>query len=577
MRIIGISPLTGASAACLVEDGHITAAMQEEWLTLRKHQRGFPQLALQELFNRYTLTPETIDAVAYAALDARVESEQVYAAWQQYQEQNIERGAALFRQFRHLPKYRRTSEENPKISWYRQMFYAAACTINPLGRMIQERAFERWFSEMTTEYEQRERELLDGLERFGLREKLTRVDYHDAHAAAAYFLSGCREALIISLGGHGGGIAGRVALGRDGSIEPIHELAYPADIDECCQMMSESPCITPANAADATLLSPAIRAMFEVNDGDIRCHLPHHPYFFEYLAARYPHALIAAACQSVMEEIVGEYVGFYVRQTGQRNLILAGKLAMNMRLSRHLAALPDIDAIFVAPTGGDESCGIGAALSLCAQQHAFEPYRLQTEAWGTGYTSEEIAAALIEEGLDPEKPEDAVTRLAELLADGKIIARFDGRMEYRFHASGNRALLFAATASTVPHSGMRTCFLLADHAEKYLTPQKIELSNGLFALNFEATAILQKQYPAAINPDGMIYPQIIRKESHTEMYALLDAYYRLTGHPLILSAPFALPGEPVVCTPYDAIRAFKFGQLSYLAMGAYLIKGLSVE
>jgi carbamoyltransferase len=90
----------------------------------------------------------------------------------------------------------------------------------------------------------------------------------------------------------------------------------------------------------------------------------------------------------------------------------------------------------------------------------------------------------------------------------------------------------------------------------------------------ECTDFMREQCPAAVHVDGTACPQLVRRKTNENFYRIIKEYYTLTGNPSIINTSFNLPGEPLVCTPYDAIRVFKLGQLQYLAMGPYLVKGM---
>lgn len=250
MRIVGISPLDKNTYVCLVEDGKIVAAMGEERFSRQKMHAGFPHLALQELFTHYHLTADDIDYVAYAFFDAETEKTLMLQGQQIYQEKMSKTSSNdIFSQFRNLPKYEKKTFNIPglpeeklymKKPWYMDTFYTLASKLNFFAKAIQKRYFDRWIETASADHAYYQHELLQGLKKFGLSEKLVRFDHHLCHSANAYYTSGFDEALIVTLDGYGSGLGGSIAVGKDGKIERIHELHYPTSLGEFYERVTSS-------------------------------------------------------------------------------------------------------------------------------------------------------------------------------------------------------------------------------------------------------------------------------------------------------------------------------------------------
>jgi carbamoyltransferase len=234
--------------------------------------------------------------------------------------------------------------------------------------------------------------------------------------------------------------------------------------------------------------------------------------------------------------------------------------------------------------GSEGSC-VGAALLITAEKEGLMPYRMSNVDWGPDYSEEELQNALIQEGLISERPNDLERKIADLLAEGKIVARFHGRMEYGPHGLGNRSILYHAKdpdgkrwlnryLKRMEFMPFASATLYEERERCYKNLQGAEYAAGFMTITFECTDFMRNQCPAAVHVDGTACPQFIRKETNESFYRLLEEYYKLTGVPSIINTSFNLPGEPIVCTPYDAIRVFKVGQLHYLAMGPYVVKGV---
>lgn len=607
MRVVGISPLDKNTYVCLMEDGKIIAAMGEERFSRQKMHAGFPHLALQELFTRYQLTPADIDHVAYAFFDAQTEARLMRESQQRYQEKMKKASSAdLFKKFRSLPAYPPKSFHIPglpeeklymKKPWYMDLFYTLASKLDPFGKAVQQRYFDQWIESAVADHAHYQKELEQGLEKFGLDGKLVRFDHHLCHSANAYYTSGFDEALIVTLDGYGSGLAGSIAVGKNGNIERIHELHYPASLGEFYERVTSSLGFRPgrhegkivglAAYDDPNILFGAVSSFFEVKDGDVLYKLPHNIFFSRYLASHYPKPTIGAAYQKVLEVIACEYVSHYQKQTGLKNLVVSGGVVANVKANQRLYEIPGIEKIFVHPAMGDDGCCVGAALLLTKQHQNLQPFQLRDAYLGPGYTDEELEEALRQEGLTPERPENLAQRVAQLLVDGKIVARFNGRMEYGPRALGNRTIMYHAKDPSINlwlnTQLKRTEFMpfapatLYEQREKcYKNIEGAAHSAQFMTITFDCTEFMKEQCPAAVHVDGTARPQLVRKEINESFYEIIEAYYQLTGNPSIINTSFNMHEEPIVCTPLDAIRAFKLGHLHYLAMGPFLVKGEEV-
>ena len=173
--------------------------------------------------------------------------------------------------------------------------------------------------------------------------------------------------------------------------------------------------------------------------------------------------------------------------------------------------------------------------------------------------------------------------VAMLLAAGKVVARFDGRMEYGPRALGNRSILYHAKEPAVnqwlnQRLG-RTEFMpfapatLYEHRDaNYQNINGAEYAAQFMTLTFDCTEAMKRDCPAAVHVDGTARPQLVSAESSPGFHRILTEYYKLTGIPSVINTSFNMHEEPIVCTPDDAMRAFLQGNLDYLAMGDFLVE-----
>ena len=183
-----------------------------------------------------------------------------------------------------------------------------------------------------------------------------------------------------------------------------------------------------------------------------------------------------------------------------------------------------------------------------------------------------------------EKPLNLEKRIAELLTSGKIVAHFNGRMEYGPRALGNRTIMYHAKDPDVnlwlnTQLG-RTEFMpfapatLYEERERcYKNIQGAEHTAQFMTITFDCTDFMLEHCPAAVHVDGTARPQLVAQEANPRFYNIIKEYHKLTGNPSIINTSFNMHEEPIVCTPKDAVRAFVLGNLHYLAIGNYLVAG----
>ena len=232
---------------------------------------------------------------------------------------------------------------------------------------------------------------------------------------------------------------------------------------------------------------------------------------------------------------------------------------------------------------GDEGTGLGAALLAAHQQRPFAPFRLRNVYLGPEYTQDQMRAALEEAGLEYEEftPERLDRRLGELLHEGLIIARYQGRMEFGPRALGNRSILYHAGDPSandwLNRQLKRSEFMpfapitLAEHGNDcYHGLAGCEHAAEFMTITFDATESMRRQSPACVHVDGTARPQLVSEFSNRSIYWTLRHYHELSGNPTIINTSFNMHEEPIVCTPAEAVKAFQSANLDALAMGEFL-------
>lgn len=556
LRILGISPLDRDSTASLYLDG-AWSAVAEERLTRVRLQAGFPRNAVEALFEMTGAGPDDIDVVAYPFKPWWIEASRMLGGYGRDLGYTLVRRCALDRKVRHL------------------------------------RAYAGWCAFAIATHARYHRELERELRKYGLDRKLIRIEHHYAHAAAAYLSSGFEEALAVTLDWYGGGLSGSVSRCKPDGITRLRNFDYPHSTGLFYSQVTSALGFKPsrhegkivglAAYGDSRVLAPVLLECFERGPGDFRYICAMDGALSRDLARRYPREEVAAAYQWVLEDLVGEVTKYWLRETGIRDVVLAGGVAANVRMNQSIAELDEARRVFIHPNMGDGGAGVGATLAIL-----FDRGLVRSQEWpscylGPRYTEEEMEAALLREGLTPERLRSVPDKIARLLADGFVVARFDGPLEYGPRALGNRSILCEATDHAVNdwlnRQLGRTEFmpfapvtLFERSRERYSNVENLRAPTRFMTLTCGCTELMRRESPAAVHIDGTARPQIVREEENPEYYRILHEYYRLTGLPTLINTSFNQHEEPIVCSPDDAVRAFVDSGLHYLSMGNLLVE-----
>lgn len=477
----------------------------------------------------------------------------------------------------------------------------------------------RWFSEVYSEQAQ-----LDVLGEHlpnGLRERrLVRVPHHLSHAASAYLLSGFDEATVLVADGSGETESISLFDGAGPDLHPIrsypvmsslglmysivtHYLGFLGGMDEY-KVMGLAPYgdsrryadvaddlirLGPAGAVTVPLLSfnkdPIER---ETHRGALRrlaelLGPPRHPD--EPVNQR--HMDIAATAQDRLQEAILHVLRPVVTGRPPRPLCLAGGVALNCTANGMLAQSGMFSDIFVQPASGDDGSALGAALWQLYQQSPDVPRsRMTMPYWGDGSTAVEAEAALAalssEYQIERLDDEELAGRVAVLLADGNVVAWFQGRMEFGPRALGNRSILADPTGThmrahlneVVKQRELFRPFAPAvpvEDASRYFdipAGQEHLYQHMLFVAPVRATC--REQLPAVTHVDGSARLQVVDRQTAPGFWRLLRRFGELRGLPVLLNTSFNLRGQPIVRTPAEAVATYARSRIDALAINGYL-------
>ena len=572
MLVLGIADSI-TSGATLVADGKVLAALSEERLNRQKMAMGFPQKSIDEVLRTAAVNMKEIDHVAVAtnSLFWRAECKKM---------------EDYFRKPKGLG---------------RDLFLSSGALFSKLtgGDRLSRKVYYEMKQVLTKSRKERIKEVLKSV--WGYEGSVSFIDHHLAHCSSAYFTSGMNDAVVISLDGAGDNCSSHVYKVEDGKFHIQHKLDsydsignYYAYVTHICgfQGHKHEGKITGLAAYGKNSYLDMFKRFLEYRDGNIKniggC--------FDWSAIKkiekeigedFSKEDLAASMQFVLEDIACKYINYWMTAINKSNIALAGGVFANVKLNQRIHNLDIVKKIFIHPGMGDEGLATGAALFQCfklCKDHniPFDFCEIDNVYWGPEYSKKEIEKSIRRFGYNYEYYNNIEEKIAQLLSDGKIVARFSGRMEYGPRALGNRSILYQTNDVTVNDwlnkKLKRTEFMpfapvtLHEHANKcYINMKGSETSAKFMTITFDCTDWMKRNCPAVVHVDNTARPQIIDNNVNEGYYKVLHEYYKLTGVPSIVNTSFNMHEEPIVCSPSDALRAFRDGEIHYLALEKFLV------
>ncbi len=445
----------------------------------------------------------------------------------------------------------------------------------------------------------------------------TYVDHHTCHAASAYYPSGFDEAEVVTVDGVGDTYSSRVFHAKGGRLTPVAQrfhTSFPLghNYEYLTAMLGFHP---HRHAGKITGLSAhgsrdhrLLRLLEEWLD-EVWSARRGRPYFFMLHSTHgetagdpaFDAALrelreirrttfgdwsnqdLAWAIQYLLERDVTRMIGEVIPRIDGQPICLAGGVFANVKLNKLVKEM-GFGAVFVQPAMGDGGLAFGAPLwRLAEERGSLAPYRLESVYLGPEYDESEMLAAIRAEGLEARRYEEVEPAIAALLADGRVVARFNGRMEFGPRALGNRSILYHCSDASVNdwlNTRLdRTEFMpfapatIEDEAHaSFRGLRGAEHTAEFMTITSDCSDRFKETCPAAVHVDGTARPQIVRKETNPSFHRLLAEYRKLTGVGTVVNTSFNMHEEPIVCTPQDAVRSFMRGHLDYLAMGPFVVE-----
>jgi len=564
MNVLGINCFAKNAAATLLVDGKIVWAAEEERFSRVKHDGWFPFRSIGQAMRESGLGLDDLDHVGFYMLPWRRFWGNGLSLWARH----FPRAQTRFWQsFREL----RLSLSVPKLL---RRYHGGG-----------------------------------GAGRF----QFHNLEHHLCHAASAFYCSPFEDAVILTLDGAGEDDSCGVFVGEGNRIRRIRKMRYPNSPGHFyCAITSwlgfepnsdEYKVMGLASYGEPKLLDKVRQTVRVADDGEFRMDFRYYDYplgekvwFSEEFVrlfgpARRPdeevtpyHMDVAASFQAVLEEMAMKTARWAHRQFPTKNVCLAGGCALNCVLNGRVLREGPFERIFVQPASNDAGTSLGAALWVwngILGKPRVDP--LANVYLGPGYENDAIESVLRQSKLSYHRADDVARETAGLLADGKIVGWFQGRMEFGPRALGHRSILAdprrAEMKDLVNHSvkfreGFRP---FAPSALAEAGPEYFEsfADSPYMLLVFDVKEDKRSVIPAVTHVDGTARLQTVPNGASggdPRYRALLEAFRDRTGVPVLLNTSFNVKGEPVVCTPEDAIRCFYTTGIDALVMGDFVLE-----
>ncbi len=597
LKILGLS-LGQLTTACLMIEGKVIACASEERFTGVKNDMAYPKNAIEYCLKEGQIEGKDLDKVAIASLHipADYQVTKKFCASFSMQDSVREQKEFWYPKFYEGKALRWVDVFKDKLNFQQYPGPARWKEIDFTDDKTQWETYKPFIHKTISQH-------------IGVEiNKITHVEHHTGHAAYAYWGSPFRgeDCLILTADAYGDGLSATISIVKDGKIERILAsknfnlarlyryvtllLGMKPDEHEY-KVMGLAP-----YAKQQTLQRPyeIFKKGLYVDGLDFAYYekpTDHYFYFKERLeGCRFDG--IAGGLQKYVEEILTQWMRNIVKATEIHNLVFSGGVSLNIKASMEITKLPEVQRYFVCPSGGDESIAVGACY------HTMDEYCLRE-----GLKTEQIIQPLSNVYLGPEFDDEYIEQLikekwlekrhtisrnassadvAKLLAEGKVIGRCCGRMEFGARALGNRSILANPKIPGIVQKINEkiknrdfwmpfTPSMLFERTNDYLINPK-NLFAPFMTLAFETTAKAREDLPGALHPaDFTARPQMVRQEDNPEYYELLKAFEKITGVGALLNTSFNLHGYPIILSPEDALHVMENSDIDGVLLNKTLI------
>jgi len=584
MNILGLSAFYHDSAACLVRDGEILAAAQEERFTRKKHDPSFPQQAIHYCLQEGKIKVKELDYVAFY--------EKPFLKFERILETYLHFAPAGIQSF-----------------------------VTAIPSWIKQKLWMKEFIKQQLDYEG----------------KIIFPEHHESHAASAFLASPFPKAAFLTIDGVGEWTTTSYGIGANNQIQILSEIHFPHSLGLLYSAFTyytgfkvnsdEYKVMGLAPYGNPKYKNLILSELMDLkDDGSFRLNMDYFNYCtgltmtnkkFERLFGGPPrqpkssitqrHMDLARSIQDVTEEVMLRMARHIYHETKQRNLCLAGGVALNCVANGRILRESPFEEIWIQPAAGDAGGALGAALFVW-YQYLDNPRQadgkkdfMKASLLGPEYSNEQIIQYLNANHITYTElsPEEMPAKIADWVAGQKTIGWFQGRMEFGPRALGARSIIgdarspemqkilnlkikfresFRPFAPSVLQEKAGEFFEIdrkspymlivapvRKKVRKTLTIEEEQFA-GLNRLN-----IVRSSIPAVTHVDYSARIQTVTKEDHPQFYEIIAAFENRYGCPVMINTSFNVRGEPIVCTPHDAYLCFMKTDMDYLVMGNFLI------
>ncbi len=564
MTILGISCYYHDSAVALLRDGRIVTAIAEERLSRKKHDNGFPSRAISHCLNWASINIQEVDAVAF------------------YEKPLVKFERILAQHIHTFPRGARMFREN-------------------IGS---------WFSRKLKIKETLKKE-------FGFTGETLFIPHHLSHAASAYYLSGFKNAAIVTMDGVGEWATTTMGQAKGNTIVLDQEIQLPHSLgllysaitaflgfevnDAEYKVMGYAAYGNPDRYADqfSKLITLHPDGSFSLN-----------PEYFTYLwsdamynrklerlfglptrpkesGVQQNYADVAAGLQKTLETAALHLIGAAYKKYKTKNLCLSGGVALNSVLNGKILSRSPFESLYIPPDPGDGGGAMGAAMYAYVTKTKQSMKQEFFPDLGPAYPRDQIRDALDHYGLSyTHIPSDTMflNMVAGYLSRGKVVGWFQGRMEWGPRALGFRSILASAgnarmkdvINAKIKHRELFRPFapvvLDAYVYQYFLADARLPESAKYMLLVYPFTPKGMKRAPATVHVDNSGRLQVLERKDNPLYFDLIEAFRKKTGTPVILNTSFNVRGEPIVCSPRDAIECFLKTDIDYLVIDRFIVR-----
>jgi carbamoyltransferase len=551
------------SGAAIVRENRIEVACNEERLTRRKLEIRFPERSIKHCLQYLNLTPTAIKHIGVSSYDFSKTLARIFP---------------------------RTKEEYYLIRRRKK----APGSVSTLEKKAKYILTEIGPSQLTKRVSALY--LKKSLKRLGFKNVVVHlVNHHRCHAATAAFCGGFKDVLVITVDGIGDALSGTISTLSDKGLTHITDISgkhslgiffeHVTNLMNMRELEDEGKVMALANYAypipdnENPLLD-----FIEIKGLSVRCKYSTLRMYDELkkILWRYPSEQFAYMAQRTLEVKLVDLVKNAISATGYHNIALAGGVFSNIKVNMLIRTLPAVKDCFVFPHMGDGGLALGAALATNYELNGITGYGLEDVFLGMEYNDDKIRAALDESGLNYSHHENIEETAARLIAQGHIIFWFQGRMEYGPRALGHRSILALPNSRRIKdllnlRLKMRVWYqpfcptMLEEDASICL--ENYDKPNRFMTMGYMVKDEHRDALEGVISVDGSCRPQVV--DADNSAYGkLLRTLKELTGRGVVLNTSFNIHGEPLVCSPQDALDTLKRTGNDYLIIGNYLVRGV---